>query len=728
MSELVRYEAARRALAEAVAVDEVKQIHDEAEAMRHAARIAKDKDLEIQSAQIRFRAERRLGELIGAQKRTVGLNAGSRGQLKGREVSGGTKSEQPEDNRPTLAEAGIDRKLSSRAQRVAELPPEKFDALLEQHADEMRAGVGRVAMDLLKVNADQEGRQARRELAKTLSDASAVLPTGRQYPVIYADPPWQRKQGVTSRSYENHYPTMTWSEICALPVKDIVLPDAWLFLWIPRAHAFALHDIETEVTLLDGEVVRAKVEMPLAWAVAQSWGFDAYSTAFVWTKTDEDHPDEAGGAVLVRDQDELLLMFKRGRGLPKPDNGEKFGSNHRERSRPLGHSTKPQHYRRMIATMAGADVPVLEMFARFDADNPPPPGWHLWGNEAGRSQRGASASEALPERADGKVGGVAGACSALAAASEIAERREPDVGSWRENEQIADSDDASPFADQPATPGTSPVPGDRIVDTVADEDPIRPETAVPPAGRPGSNFLANAVDSPAHRESEPEGMKATVSRAADGRSSEKGAAVSMTAAPVEITPAPVALSEFEALKLLSDFCDPRRADLLPRIAADYAERGLAIQQGATGQWMLRETGWSRLRELEAKRRACEPVPAIEPHPLDIPEFLRRTPKKPQIKVEPQLELALARIDRAPPEIIDGKLQTRMPLAVEDLAIQAALLAIDAGEIADRESVHHAESEGYLHVTTKSIRITDEGRAWLAQLVTPASAPRLEERA
>ena len=288
----------------------------------------------------------------------------------------------------TLAEAGIDRKLSSRAQRVAELPVEKFDALVKQHADEMRAGAGRVAMDLLKVNADQDGREARRELAIQLSDKSAALPTGRKYPVIYADPPWQRKQGVTSRSYENHYPTMTWSEICAMPVADLALPDAWLFLWIPRAHAFALHKVQVPFPAgvlygPDGEPVTGiEIEMPLAWAVAKAWGFDSYSTAFVWTKTDEDHPDEAGGAVLVRDQDELLLMFKRGNGLPKPDNGEKFGSNHRERSKPLGHSAKPQHYRRMIATMAGRGVQVLEMFARFDPDNPPPVGWDLWGNQA----------------------------------------------------------------------------------------------------------------------------------------------------------------------------------------------------------------------------------------------------------------------------------------------------------------------------------------------------------
>jgi hypothetical protein len=44
--------------------------------MRAYARQANDRDLEIQAAQIRFRAERRLGELIKAQKETVGLNQG----------------------------------------------------------------------------------------------------------------------------------------------------------------------------------------------------------------------------------------------------------------------------------------------------------------------------------------------------------------------------------------------------------------------------------------------------------------------------------------------------------------------------------------------------------------------------------------------------------------------------------------------------------------------------
>src|SRR5262249_36591750 len=153
-------------------------------------------------------------------------------------------------------------------------------------------------------------------------------------------------------------------------------------------HLLAWHEAEVEATSVEtGEVVKVRCPMPLASAVALAWGFESYSTAFVWTKTDEDHPDEGGGAILVRDQDELLLMFKRGNGLPKPE--KKFGSNHRERSRPLRHSTKPQHYRTMIAAMAGDGVPCLELFARFDPDRPAPAGWDLWGNE---SQAGAQSA------------------------------------------------------------------------------------------------------------------------------------------------------------------------------------------------------------------------------------------------------------------------------------------------------------------------------------------------
>ncbi|BAL77057.1 MT-A70 family methyltransferase [Bradyrhizobium cosmicum] len=443
MTELVKYEAARKALAEAVAVDEVVDIRSKAEAMRVYARQASDKGLEIQAAQIRFRAERRLGEMLAAAKESGQISRGQPPKL-GEKNSAETEeySDEAPITRVTLREAGIDHKLSSKAQRLAAMDAGAFEQALERHAEEMRAGTGRVAMDLYRVVSEDAGRDHRRDLAQTLSDASAQLaPSGRKYPVIYADPPWRRHQGVTDRSYENHYPTMTWDEICALPIAQMVLPDAWLFLWIPRAHAFALHEIETEVEVVGtGEVVQAKVAMPLGYAVAKAWGFDSYSTLAVWTKTDAEHPDAAGTGKIFRDQDELLLLFKRGRGLPMPE--KKFGSNHRER--PREHSRKPDFYRDMIASMAGG-LPVLELFARVDAEHPLPEGWGAWGNQSGEDSKlpepSGETEVAAAEATDG---------ASAAAAVEVSDRAPYDAGDTIVIDQLAGSEWLAPAAAEPA--------------------------------------------------------------------------------------------------------------------------------------------------------------------------------------------------------------------------------------------------------------------------------------
>lgn len=379
MTALTKYNAARKALAEAKAVDEVKKIRDQAEAMRVYGQQAKDRGLEIDAAEIRMRAERRLGEMIVAQKEAVGLHKGGRPKK--------TPAREEGVSAIKLDEIGIDYKLSSRAQKMAAVPEEKFNELLHGWRNEVQSANERVTVDLLRRGQEEQQRQARRDLARDLSDASAELsPDGRKFACVYADPAWHRKAGEGNRSYENNYPTMQWDDILAMPVRERLLPDAWLFLWMPRAHMMALHEVETDVVTPAGSTLRARVKLPLAWAIAQAWGCDAYSTCFVWTKTDEDCPNDQGLGLLVRDQDEVLLLFKRGKGLPKPHAAEKFGSNHRERAGE--HSRKPEHYRRMIASMTGG-LPVLELFARVDADHPLPAGWEAWGN-----QSAAPASEA----------------------------------------------------------------------------------------------------------------------------------------------------------------------------------------------------------------------------------------------------------------------------------------------------------------------------------------------
>jgi hypothetical protein len=105
-----QYDAACRAIAEAKAVDEVKDIRDQAVAWAAYARQAKNRDLEADAVEIRMRATRRLDQLRRAQAQTVGLNQGA--------AAGGQKTgprglfSNPRDLRPTLGSQGIDKNLA----------------------------------------------------------------------------------------------------------------------------------------------------------------------------------------------------------------------------------------------------------------------------------------------------------------------------------------------------------------------------------------------------------------------------------------------------------------------------------------------------------------------------------------------------------------------------------------------------------------------------------------
>jgi hypothetical protein len=120
-NELQYYDAAKAALAKAVAVDEVKCIHDKAAAIKAASKIAKDKDMEAKAAEIRKRAERRLGELMKEQKKKVGFNKGGGDQKSNHRVS-----KKPGDP-VTLAEAGIDKNLAHAARTTAAKSDEQFE-------------------------------------------------------------------------------------------------------------------------------------------------------------------------------------------------------------------------------------------------------------------------------------------------------------------------------------------------------------------------------------------------------------------------------------------------------------------------------------------------------------------------------------------------------------------------------------------------------------------------
>ena len=71
---------------------------------------------------VKLQAERRLGELLKAAPKATG------GEHGGRHSKDGSRVE-PSNPTPTLSDLGIDKKLSARAQRLAELPAETFAAV-----------------------------------------------------------------------------------------------------------------------------------------------------------------------------------------------------------------------------------------------------------------------------------------------------------------------------------------------------------------------------------------------------------------------------------------------------------------------------------------------------------------------------------------------------------------------------------------------------------------------
>ena len=127
---LIKYDAACHALAEAKTTDEVLHIRDKAEGMRAYAKMAKNREMEMDAAEIRMRAERRLGEMIVAQKETEGLHQGGNP----READAGLLLSHADKvsvkSKPTLAEVGIDLKLSSKAQKLAAVPEDEFEGML----------------------------------------------------------------------------------------------------------------------------------------------------------------------------------------------------------------------------------------------------------------------------------------------------------------------------------------------------------------------------------------------------------------------------------------------------------------------------------------------------------------------------------------------------------------------------------------------------------------------
>lgn len=172
--QLVRYDAARQALADAYRVDEVKTIRDKAEALAAYARQARDVEMIQWATEIKVRAERRCGELLRDTAKT-GQRATPNGNVNPATVKGSHAAT------PTLSDLGISRTQSSRYQALAGMPDEHFEtavATAKETAGEVTtAHMLRVA-EALKKHSDKQAR------ADAMVD---IIPTPARPAAVWSD-------------------------------------------------------------------------------------------------------------------------------------------------------------------------------------------------------------------------------------------------------------------------------------------------------------------------------------------------------------------------------------------------------------------------------------------------------------------------------------------------------------------------------------------------------------
>lgn len=319
MNALAKLEQATKMLSEVRSAKDAFHLANMAAAAEHYARKEKFSQESINNAHaINIEATR----LIGKYWKPAAKQAGGRDRAGGR--SRGSHRDPLLNAPPTLADLGLTKKVVAKGvllDTLAKIDPRQYVEVKDNR---------------------KTVTAARREMQRAKSKEAAALPT-EKYRVLYADPPWRYNDQLTDQNGPTrfHYPSMSLSELCALPVSDIAMDDAVLFLWTTSPM------------------------LPDAFPVVKAWGFD-YRASFVWDKVRHN----MGRYNSVRH--EFLLVCIRGSCLPDiPELIDSVQSIPR-----TTHSTKPEEFRAIIDRLYPHGKRI-ELFARTAVK-----GWNKWGNQA----------------------------------------------------------------------------------------------------------------------------------------------------------------------------------------------------------------------------------------------------------------------------------------------------------------------------------------------------------
>jgi hypothetical protein len=151
-----------QAIAACERVDEVLDIGDKLAALQVYFRQSRDRSNEYACSRLRVRAQRRLGEMLQEMAERGERSRGGK-PLRGARV-------------PTLKQLGIDAPTASRAQRLADVAPHKFESILREKRVFTDRYVLKRACPLSEPLTDKDGALSRQHVGRqTIKEVAAVL-------------------------------------------------------------------------------------------------------------------------------------------------------------------------------------------------------------------------------------------------------------------------------------------------------------------------------------------------------------------------------------------------------------------------------------------------------------------------------------------------------------------------------------------------------------------------
>lgn len=329
----LKIEKAREMLAACRRVDEAKSIRDQAVAIRIYFRQQNaSREAQNDAAEIKVRAERRIGELTRVLEKAPSPKTGKAGPGRGKRA--GTKDMFSKGR--ALKEIGVSRQQASEFERIASVPERHFEAFIRQQRSDPTGEITTMAI-LKEARMTQRAAKHRQQVANV---KRFRWPTGK-FPVISVDPAWKFDKRAEDETHRDGagYPRMTVEEVCRLKIPSA--DDCILFLWCPNA------------LVAEGVHVR----------VLQAWGFKPILCA-TWTK------DKMGLGDWMRGNTEQYILAIRGKpvvNLTNQTTGNTWPY--------CGPSRKPPEFFETMAELCPA-TPRLEMFACEEHE-----GWVAAGSE-----------------------------------------------------------------------------------------------------------------------------------------------------------------------------------------------------------------------------------------------------------------------------------------------------------------------------------------------------------